>query len=122
MSTHRPWPPVYPEIASGQTIRVQADIPVADHRAVLGVAANTGIISHIIQQTFKFTADYVRSNHLTFTDSEEFVRYICERSFSCPAQTSVSSKVARRATLLRERAAHQKMLSTESGEDATTGR
>lgn len=79
------WPPVYPGINSindDTMTRVQARIPRADAGLIISMVGNTAILSHLIQTELKHVADYIRTNKLTYADSESFLIWLRERSTS----------------------------------------
>jgi hypothetical protein len=113
---HRPsWPPIYPNIKASPTIRIQADVPVTDHQAIVGTAANTGVISFVIQQAIKLTAEYVRNNNLSYLDSDRFLDYLRERSFVSNTEKATLVNVARRTEKIRNGVKNLKDKRTESG-------
>lgn len=116
-----PWPPLYPNIKAFPSVRVQADVLLDDHRAICGVAANTGIVTYLIQQTFKLTADYVRTHNLSHLNSEEFIEYIRQRSFTGAPQATAAPDVTGRAERIRNAAKNVKDKSAKSRKEVADG-
>jgi len=82
MSYTTPWPRVYPKISglpANQLKRLTVELPVGDSQAILSVACNPAVFSLICQTALKQTADYVRSNKLTYENNKQLIDYICGR-------------------------------------------
>ena len=92
MSYKVPWQQPYPNISTAEkenVRRLTIELPQDDAGAIMSVAVNPAIFSLICQSALKQTAAYVRSNSLKYTDSERFIQWICQRTFSSPVEDSV---------------------------------
>lgn len=56
----------------------------------MSVAVNSAIFSLICQTALKATADYARTNALTYAESQRLIDFICERTNPRPPETSVA--------------------------------
>lgn len=116
------WPHVYPGLnllPAPQVSRIGANVLKADTAAIVSVAANSSIISHIIQHAIHHTAEYVRDHDLTYLDCDRFVEYLCKRTFDCALTDAASQDVTGRASQVHDGATNAKAIAAVSGQTAT---
>lgn len=107
----RHWPPVYtPPLASlpkTSCVHVGCDILRSDHQLILSLAANNGIVSHIIQHAFRETAALIRNKKLSYADgdSDRFIEWLCKRTYTEYPTEAAAQDVAGRASGTHERVA-----------------
>lgn len=122
MPHSKSWPHVYPGLnllPANSVSRIGANVLKADTAAIVSVAANSSIISHIIQHAIHHTAEYVRANRLTYLDCDRFVKYLCKRTFDCPAAHTAPQDDPRRATEVHDGITYSTALTAKSGQAAT---
>lgn len=111
------WPSIYPGLSTlplNERSNIQAWVLREDHRLILSVSTNKAVLSHIIQHGIKSAADYIRSNQLSYLNADEFVEYLCKRSFAGVDQNPPSPDVTRPTPTLRDEPPYDETLATNS--------
>lgn len=89
-----PWAQPYPDMVSmgfHQVSRLTIEVPRKEVETIKSVLVHPSAISLICQLAIKQTAEYVRTNNLTYPeDAERFLKFICERTFSESTQAAVA--------------------------------
>jgi hypothetical protein len=97
MAYRTPWPSVYPglsKLPEREIHHLTIDTLRDDTNCIASVAPSMGIFSLICQKALKDTAKYIKDNKLTYVDSEQLIKWICERTFTGPSQNPASSNDA----------------------------
>lgn len=125
MSFKTVWPPPYPDLnkrPEKEIRRLTIKTCAHDCDLIASVAVSPTIFSLICQTALKLTAEYVRANNLTYTDSERFIQYIRERTFALPVDKTPPSMLAGRVEKIRRGAANAKDKSAKSRQGTSSER
>ncbi len=127
MPTKTYWSPVYKrkDVATNPEnwSKVSSYVSKRDFHAINSVVGQSGGISHIIDHAIHLTAEYIRANDLTYLNSEGFIKWICERSFSEPTspQQGEAGNDGRREEGACDRVENPSDVPTSSRSDAPQG-
>lgn len=78
----------YDSLAPGELTPLSVNISKRDRHTIFTVVSERGFQTWLVQRMYRLTAEYIRSNNLTYGDAGRLIEFLRDRTDTCSARIS----------------------------------